>query len=119
MIRLVVLASCLGAWLTGAAQELPNNGRCQNLPDGAHARLTALDRGYTAEAAQAALSELGRRVSATPAARPHNQPSNHQLVRSVEGWLLKKAWLDARARREHDADESGEYCAFLLRAAAR
>lgn len=100
-----------------ADMGITSYGRCQNLSAVDHAKLDARDRATTEQAAKNAHREIAKRLAAPLTDPARLTPDSHQLVASLEGWLLKKEWLAARARHEHDADEGVTYCEFLRREA--
>jgi hypothetical protein len=104
-ILVVTLLFCLPAV---ADMGITSYGGCQNLSPA-----DRLDHATTEQAAKRAHREITRRLAAALSDPARFTPDSHQLAASVEGWLLKKEWLGARARHEHDADEGVGYCEFL------
>ena len=95
-----------------ASESLPLE-RCGEVSAASRERLVELDHGYTQTAAEKANYELARRISGPPGEHLAADPDTEVLMARQRGWLLKKKWLVAIARREHDGDEAGAYCGFL------
>mgnify|MGYP001486898161 CR=1 FL=1 len=117
MRSIAVSALLVAAVASAESPDIFTYGGCQRLSPDARAKIAALDRSYSVRAASDALKELAARVGAPRETPLPYRPTNSDLVRIVEGWLLKKTWLDAVFRREHDVDEAGEYCGFLMKEA--
>jgi hypothetical protein len=113
MMKIVVLIAVLAVSGAAQADDFPLMGRCSKLIPSDQEKVSALGGTFTEKAAFEAHREIERRLALAPKDLPAF-PSAKMLTEQVEGWLFKKEWLAAKARREHDADEGVAYCEFLL-----
>lgn len=117
MRRPLIVVLVLASLSASAEDRIFSVGHCQGLTTAEQERIRAIDRRLTEPAALDAEKELRARLAATLTDPARSVPATEALTVTLEGWLIKKAWLAAQARREHDADEAGDYCEFLRREA--
>jgi len=97
-----------------AGEDIFTYGGCQRLSAAVRSKVESLDRSFTEPVARDAQKELDKRLGNALTDPARSIPSTTKLLENIEGWLLKKELLAARARHDHDADEAVDYCEFLL-----
>lgn len=114
-MRIILLCTTvLFSTLVMAGQDILTYGSCQTLSYTERKQIELLDASYTEEAAKKAIKELNHRISAKMQDDLPSSSSTIKLTRIVEGWLIKKDWLSARVKHDHDADEGTYYCGTLI-----
>ena len=97
-----------------SGEDIFTYGGCQRLSAAVRSKVESMDRSFTEPVARDAQKELDKRLGNALTDPARSIPSTTKLLEYIEGWLLKKELLAARARHDHDADEAVDYCEFLL-----